>query len=140
MNSKMASDMETITYKNTKGRQAILAFLRKSDYPVTAVKIYNAAKKEGINFSTVYRCLNFFVGKGLIHKEVSPDHVSLFSLASHPDKHVIVCLKCHKRVEIEGCPYEEANKALEKGTGFKIVDHNAEIYGICPECQKKASE
>jgi Fur family ferric uptake transcriptional regulator len=77
---------------------------------------------------------------GIIKKEVSSDKKSVYSLNTPMDKHVLVCVKCHKKVIISGCPYHEANKKISHETGFQIIDHNTEIYGICPECLKKGEK
>ena len=31
----------------------------------------------------------------------------------------------------------DVEKAAEQLTGFKVRGHRMEIYGICPDCQKK---
>lgn len=32
---------------------------------------------------------------------------------------------------------EDVEKAAEQLTGFKVRGHRMEVYGVCPECQKK---
>ena len=125
--------------KVTKPRLAILSELKKATFPLTAEAIYAKLRKEGINLSTIYRTLNLFAESGLVRKEVNDEKENVFSLESEEDSHVLVCVKCHKKEKLEGCPYHEANEQIEVQTGFAIIDHSTEIYGICPDCRKKTN-
>lgn len=123
--------------KITSARIAVLSVLEANHLPLSAERIYELTKKEGLNLSTVYRTLNSFAEAGLVKKEINQDKESIFSLESEEDNHVLICTKCHKTVKLEGCPYHEVNEAIESQTGFLLQDHNTEIYGICPDCQNK---
>lgn len=130
-------NLEQTGLKNTKPRKLILNILGNSSLPLTAEEIYFSLRKNGINLSTVYRTLNSFVAAGIVKKEINQKKENTFILLKHDDHHVLVCVKCHKVVHLQGCPYHEANEQLENQTGFSIVDHNVEIYGVCPDCQNK---
>ena len=131
------NNSEPIELKKTKGREKILLVLRKSQYPLTCDDIYKEVSRSGVNLSTVYRALNAFEKNGLVKKEIGEDKKNVFSLVTEDDHHVLVCIKCHRRIELPGCPYHDANAKISKATGYQILDHNTEIYGICPDCQKK---
>lgn len=136
----MAQNMlEKFGLKKTKPRLAILNVLEKTQLPLTADEVFFALKNKDINLSTVYRTLNAFVDSGLAKKEVNKDKENIFLLVrdEHDDHHILVCVKCHKVVPLKGCPYHEANEAIESETGFAIEDHNTEIYGVCPDCQNQ---
>lgn len=126
--------------KRTKNRQLILDVLEKYSYPVTVEEIFYSFKKKDINLSTVYRTLNAFEEAGLVKREVNDKKENVFSLIKDEDQHILVCTKCHKRVPLEGCPYHHVNEEIEKETGFVLQDQNIEIYGVCPDCQKKKHE
>ena len=134
--------METILksreLKNTKGRNLIIEVLKNAKAPLSAEEIYSSLINKGINLSTVYRTLNTFYDNGIVLKEVNQKKENVFSLIKdeHDDHHVLVCTKCHKVVQLKGCPYHEVNEKIEEETGFKIQDHNIEIYGVCPDCSK----
>lgn len=132
----MQEILEKSGLKVTKPRLAVLRVLAEASFPLTSLSIWEELKKEGFNLSTIYRTLNSFSDAGLVKKEFNADKENVFSLVTHEDSHVLVCVKCHKKTPIEGCPYHEANEKIEEETGFSIFDHNTEIYGICPDCQK----
>lgn len=126
--------------KKTEARQNVLALLQKSDRPLTAEAIFASLPKGGQDLSTVYRVLSAFEKAGLAKKEINENKENVFSLAGKEDAHVLVCLQCKKRVPLDGCPFESVNQKIEQETGFLIPDQNREIYGLCPECQKKNKE
>ncbi len=124
--------------KSTKPRKEILHILEGATLPLTAEEIFSCLKDKSINLSTVYRTLNTFEEVHIVKKEINHSKENIFSLNKEgEDSHILVCVKCHKSVKLDDCPYHEANEELEKKTGYHIHDHNTEIYGVCPDCQKK---
>lgn len=136
---KMEELLAKAHLKVTKPRLAVLKALSRTSFPLSALSIYEEVKGEGLNLSTVYRILNTFAETGLVKKEINSEKENVFLLSSSEDSHVLVCVECHNKTPLEGCPYHEANEKIEELTGFSILDHNTEIYGICPKCQEKRS-
>ena len=120
--------------KATGTRLEVLRYISSLDAPITAERLHDALKCRGVDLSTVYRSLNSFVGTGICRKEIGPRKENLYSLSREEVQHILVCLRCGKRVPLQGCPYHEVNEAIEEETGFHVLDHNTEIYGICPNC------
>ncbi|MCR5505960.1 MAG: transcriptional repressor [Bacilli bacterium] len=135
----MSEILKNKELKNTKARSLILDVLKGAKVPLSADEIYDKVRNKGLNLSTVYRTLNTFFDNGIVNKEVNPQKENVFSLIKedHEDHHVLICTKCHKIVPLKGCPYHEVNEKIEDETGFKIQDHNIEIYGVCPDCKDK---
>lgn len=121
--------------KATPSRLAIFSFLCNQHVPLSAEAIAAKLAKKDIDLSTLYRTLNSFSEVGLVKKEVGAGKENLYSLVSEEECHYLVCLKCHNRIKLEGCPYHEVNETIQRQTGYRILDHNTEIYGICPDCQ-----
>lgn len=121
--------------KKTKVRKAVYAVLEKAKHPLTAEEVFSLIQEDGFDLSTVYRTLNTFAEAGLLKKEINEEKENIFALEK--DEHILVCTECHKRIPLEGCPYHEVNEEIAKETGFLIQDQNTEIYGLCPDCQKK---
>jgi Fur family transcriptional regulator, ferric uptake regulator len=123
--------------KKTQNREKILSILKKANHPISAEDIFYSFKKKDINLSTIYRCLNAFEENNIIKREVNEKKENVYSLIDEEDKHILVCVKCHKRIPLSKCPFHEVNEKIEEETGFHIQDQNIELYGICKECQKK---
>ncbi len=125
--------------KSTWPRNHVLRILINHHGVLTAEDIYRKLADENccINFSTVYRILEMFTEKGLVEKSFLPDARKYgFALRSLGHTHRLICLRCHRIVEISHCPLSVFEQKLEGETDFQIVGHNLELYGYCPECKK----
>lgn len=124
--------------KNTRTRQLVLQLLVERHGVLTAEEIFQqlVVQGEAINFSTVYRILEMFTQKGLTEKNyLSSSRKYGFTLHSLGHRHHLVCLRCHRIIEVEHCPITDFEEQLATQTDFSIVGHNLEWYGYCPECR-----
>jgi len=51
-----------------------------------------------------------------------------------PHPHM-VCIKCRKIMDTDVENLEDLTRRLARATGFKIVNHRLDFFGICPQCQ-----
>lgn len=123
--------------KATSARLTVLRYLDTLDSPISVEALFIRLRNENLDLSTLYRTLNSFVEAGLAKREVGAHKENLYSLSHDEERHLLVCLRCGKKVPLDGCPYHEVNESIEAQTGFQVLDHNTEIYGICPACRKK---
>lgn len=129
--------------KNTKGRNMVLRILIQHQGVLTAENIYQELLTQGhsLNVSTVYRILEMFTEKKVTEKTYLPDIRKYgFALHSLGHTHRLICLRCHKVVELGHCPLAHFEADVAQGTKFQIVGHNLELYGYCPECLKIMSQ
>ena len=125
--------------KKTKTRNIIEETLKKADKPLTAYELFDIHKEENLTLSTIYRTLQTFEKEGIVQKEVSPfKNEAIYYYKNHEEHehgHVLECIKCHKQIQINYCPFEEANEKIEKNTGFSLEDENHVLYGVCKDCK-----
>ena len=121
--------------KATPASVETLRYLSSLNAPISAEDLFERLRHNGLDLSTLYRTLNSLSSVGLVKKEVGARKENLFSLEREEERHLLVCLRCGKKIPLEGCPYHEVNESIEEKTGFKVLDHNTEIYGICPDCR-----
>ncbi len=125
-------------YRKTKQREAILKVLERAEYPINAEQIFMELKNRGIeiSLSTIYRNLEMLTKEGLVVKSyMMNEDKARFAL---PDKkNYLVCEKCGKIVIIDNCPFDKFKEELIEVHGFDITGHSIEVYGVCPDCQKK---
>lgn len=139
-NHKCQTILKDSGLKNTKHRTTILELLKDVKQPITAEQIYCELKEKNIsiNLSTVYRTLETLSDKDLILKHsVTNENKAVFEYNNRVHKHYLVCMGCKKILSIENCPLHDYEKTLEQKTDFIITGHKLDIYGYCPECQKK---
>jgi len=99
-------------------------------------------RKAGEKFDrvTVYRTLQTFVEKGIIHNIPTTDNSVLYALCKgnctaghHHDNHVhFICLKCGTTRCLEGVVVPEIKIARE----YSINEIEVVVKGICLDCQQ----
>lgn len=55
---------------------------------------------------------------------------------SHPH---MVCVKCRQIMDPDVENLEDLTARLAQATGFKIINHRLDFFGICPRCQQASS-
>lgn len=121
----------------TPQRQAILEFLLETRSHPTADEIYHhvKAKFPGVSLGTIYNTLNMLKEHGHLLELSYGDLASRFD--GNPINHYhIVCSKCGKVEDYHG-PLVHLEQEVMKESGFLILGHRMEFYGICPACRKK---
>lgn len=125
----------------TPQRYAILEYLIENHTHPTADEIYQALVSRFPNMSvaTVYNNLRLFTKIGFVKEMSFGDVSSRFDFTSTQHYHAI-CETCGKIVDTYYPGLEDVEAAVEKLTGYKINHHRMELYGTCPDCQKKINK
>lgn len=117
----------------TKQRTAILNIFKSSSKPQSAEMIMAMLSPHEMNLSTVYRTLEIFHDQGIISKSTI-DQTSYYYYNKKDHHHYMICLNCHKMIEIDCHLSHFADEVAEKN-GFQITHHDMTLYGYCRECQ-----
>lgn len=123
--------------KRTRQREGVLRVLEHAEKPLSAMEICSRIDGGAAWLSTVYRILETFEAKGVIHKiSVLNSDMAAYELAQSQHRHYAICLGCHKIVSMEECPVEKLAPRIGE-SGFHVTGHNLEIYGYCSTCDRK---
>ncbi len=122
--------------KRTRQREAVMEVLYHAEKPLSAMEICGRIEGGAAWLSTVYRTLELFEAKGILHKlSVHNSDMAAYELAQSQHRHYAICLGCHRIVSMAECPMEKL--APEVGeTGFHVTGHNLEVYGYCKDCDR----
>jgi Fur family ferric uptake transcriptional regulator len=138
----MENNILSILKKNqlsvTDGRKKILKLFLKSNGALSHADIEKNTD-ESFDRVTVYRTLQTFVEKGIIHHIPTTDNSVLYALCKddckeghHHDNHVhFICDECNKTICLEDVTVPEVK--LPKG--FKPVHAEMVVNGICDDCR-----
>lgn len=136
MENKKELKIAKIRY--TKPRNEILTVLKDSDTPITLADIRNTIDP-AIDLSTIYRTLDLFEKAKLVKRIVYLETGnSVYEYNRHQHIHHLICIECGKILNVEGCPLGNYESKIAKQTGFQILRHQLELYGLCTECQQAA--
>ena len=128
-------DLSNFGLKNTKARECFPPPPPPRPAPPPAAAPPLNPPQGLTNLSTVYRTLHTFCEAGIISKEIRPDGKALYSYSSFEHHHVLICIKCNKKIYLSDCPYKKINDEIYQETGFLVDNHHIELYGYCKDCQ-----
>ena len=136
---QMVSKLKERYFRLTPQRLAVLKILAEDETHPTVAQIFEEVKKEfpTTSLATVYKTL-------ILLKEVSevlelgfPDGSNRYDgYKPFPHPHMI-CTKCKKIVDPELTSLRDLNKEMSRKTGYQIMYHRMDFFGLCPDCRRE---
>ena len=119
-------------------RKRVLELVWGSHRPIGAYAILDRLKDDGRSAAppTVYRALDFLLGRGLIHRIES---LNAFVGCAHPgESHLVqflICRSCGMTAELDDRRLGDAIGRSAAEQGFAIQSRVVELSGVCRSCQ-----
>jgi Fur family peroxide stress response transcriptional regulator len=126
-------------YRITPQRLAVLKILSVSEGHPSVERIYQQVKPDfpTTSLATVYKTVGLVKGLGeVLELEFSDGSNRYDGNNPYPHPHLI-CIKCKKIVDPNPTSLTDMTRELISDTGFDIITHRLDFFGICPDCQKK---
>ncbi|QTA79268.1 Fur family transcriptional regulator [Desulfonema limicola] len=125
----------------TRQRKVILEEIQTLRYHPSADEIYEAVRKKlpRISLGTVYRNLEILSELGRVQKLELGGRLKRFDWDVRKHYH-IRCINCDR---VDNAPMsfmKNMENSFTEATDYKIMDHQLEFLGLCPECMNKAIE
>lgn len=122
----------------TEGRKKILDLFIETEGALAHADIEKQTA-QAFDRVTVYRTLQTFVDKGIIHQIPTTDNSVLYALCKHNceqghhhDNHVhFICTHCDKTICLDDVTVPE----VKLPQGFKPIQSAMVVSGICDDCQ-----
>lgn len=122
----------------TPQRLAILRILADEKGHPSVEKIYDAVVKDfpTTSLATVYKTITLLKEIGeVLELEFSHGSNRYDGNKPFPHPHVI-CTSCKSIVDPDLESLVAMTAEVSEQTGFNVVNHRLDFYGLCPECQK----
>ncbi len=122
----------------TRQRRAVLAGLLDARRPLSAYELKDLLQPAdaAITPASVYRCLDFLVEHGLVHRL---ETTRSFVACDHPDHphavQFLICRLCGTVVEAEDKRMAAAAARLGHRLGFALDHPTLELTGVCASCK-----
>lgn len=128
--------------RNTKQRQLILEILQGTNSHPTADWVYQRVrdKMPNVSLGTVYRNLGLLKQQHIIQE--LPQAGGQGRYDGNPRLHYhFYCLNCSRVADVP-MPYStDLDRNAEQNlSGYKLLGHSTEFYGLCPECKNCRAE
>jgi Fur family transcriptional regulator, peroxide stress response regulator len=136
---RILSKLKEKGHRITPQRLAILKVLTETSEHPSVEDIYEKVK---VNFpttslATVYKTISVIKEMGeVLELEFSSEHNRYDGHKPYPHPHLI-CMKCKIIIDPDLSSLADMTQELVADTGFRILSHRLDFFGICPACQKK---
>ncbi|MEW6046444.1 MAG: Fur family transcriptional regulator [Bacillota bacterium] len=125
-------------YRVTPQRVGIYEYLLESKRHPSAEDIYQALKDRFpmMSQATVYKTLELLLELGLITELGFGAAASRYD--GNPSVHInILCTACHRIYDVVEPELARLAESVAEQSGFVVSGQRHELYGICPECQRR---
>jgi Fur family peroxide stress response transcriptional regulator len=124
----------------TPQRMAVLKVLAHSQGHPSAEQIYTQVKAEFpmTSLGTVYKTIQVLKEMGQVLELGFPHQSNRYDgNMPYPHPHLI-CVQCEQIIDPDVSMLPDLAQVVARQTGFQIVTHRLDFYGICPACQQKS--
>jgi Fur family peroxide stress response transcriptional regulator len=125
----------------TPQRVALLRLLAADEGHSSASHLYEQLKAQfpTTSLATVYKTLNLLKEMGeVVEIGFSDDDNRYDGARPYPHPHLI-CVQCRKIVDTDNALAASLVENVAADSGYQIVGHRFDLYGLCPECQGDGS-
>ena len=127
-------------YRITPQRVELIRLIAASEGHPSASQLYNQIKVQfpTMSLATVYKTLDLLKEVGEVLEIGLRDDSHYDGNKPYPHPHLI-CMKCQKIMDGElDATVGKIVQEVENNFGFRVVKHQLDFYGLCPDCQKKS--
>jgi len=125
-------------YRVTPQRAAVVKALVRPGLHPTVEQIYGHVRGEFpmTSRATVYKTLAVLRDMGAVCElRVGGGGIRYDGCADQPHPH-LVCTTCGRICDLDLAPVENTIAEIEERTGYRIVSHRRDFFGVCPDCQR----
>ncbi|MEW6716595.1 MAG: transcriptional repressor [Chloroflexota bacterium] len=126
-------------HRMTPQRMAVLEILIDSTQHPGAEQVYEQVRKDFpmTSLATIYKTLIVLKEVGEISEIVLADGSNRYDgNIPHPHPHLI-CNHCHRIIDVDLNDLSTLPQVVAQQTGYQIVSHRLDFFGICPRCQEE---
>ena len=137
--NEMISKLKQQGCRMTPQRLAVVKILANSEEHLSAEKIYERVKSDFpyTSLATIYKTVGLLKKIGEVMELGFVDDSNRYDgIRPFPHPH-LVCLKCKKIIDPDIPALSELPQELARKTGYRIMNHRLDFFGICPSCRRK---
>ena len=139
MSASVKDEIRASGKRMTRTRQAVLAVLESTKYPLSPAELYARLRKQNVAIDpvTVYRNLSALKSIGLVRQiKLHQEEQFRYEMKQGREHHHhIRCKSCGKIEDLLLCPLKKLTSMIQRETRFLVGDHSLEFSGWCPKCQ-----
>ena len=133
------SKLKEREFRITPQRIAVLKILAGSQEHPSAETIYKTVKKDfpTTSLATIYKTVTLAKELGEVMELGFSDGSNRYD-GYNPNPHPhLICVQCKKIVDPDLKDFQEITRKIATDSGFEIINHRLDFFGVCPECRNK---
>jgi Fur family transcriptional regulator, peroxide stress response regulator len=136
---QMVAKLREHAFRITPQRLAVLRILAASEGHPSVEKVYETVRRQfpTTSIATVYKTVHVLKQLNEVLELGFPDGSNRYDgNKPFPHPHVI-CVRCRKIVDPDLGSLKDMTAEVSDETGFDILTHRLDFFGICGECKRK---
>jgi Fur family ferric uptake transcriptional regulator len=135
----IATALAAAGYRMTSPRKALAQVIAGQVGLFTAEKLQAdaASQRLKVGRATVFRALELLADVGIVERLDMPTGEHAFVVCEPAHHHHVVCSSCGRSTGASDHGLERVAAAIGAETGYRIETHRLELFGLCPDCQRK---
>ena len=137
---ELVNKLRECKYRLTPQRIALLRLLAANNRHPSASHLYDQIKDQfpTTSLATVYKTLNVLRELDEVLELGFSDGDNRYDgNKPYPHPHLI-CINCRKILDPDVSLAQNLIQEVAQSSGYQIVRHRLDFYGLCPDCQKGA--
>ena len=137
--SRILHKVKERDFRLTPQRLAIIRILSTSETHPSVDEVYREVRVQfpTTSLATVYKTIALLKELEEVLELGFPDGSNRYDgHKPYPHPHAI-CVKCKKIMDPEISSADKLAEEMKKKTGYSIISHRLDFFGLCPECQRK---
>ena len=133
----MIKKLKDLDFRITPQRLAVLKILAESKGHPSAEDIFKQVKPNfpTTSLATIYKTVHLLKEIGeVVELDFSEESNRYDGNKPYPHAH-LVCTRCKTIMDADMATVEKLAKALARKTGYQILNHRLDFFGICPRCR-----
>ena len=128
-------------HRLTAPRRAVAELVAARDGHFTAADLVADARRRhpGIGRATIFRALDLFASLGLVERVDLPGGDHAYVACDTVHHHHAICTGCGRSLDVDDFGLTRVLNEIGRRSGFRVVDHRLEIFGLCAACQEARS-
>lgn len=130
-----AQRLQEAGLRRTRRRVLLLALLRRARQPLSHHEIHRAFGTQRADRVSIYRALEAFVEKGLVHRALVGGRTYLYESADRcADDHCHPHFTCRLCGQVECLIAVDVPVIRDIGAGYEVERQQVHVSGLCPAC------
>jgi Fur family peroxide stress response transcriptional regulator len=136
----MINKLKERDFRITPQRLAVLRILAESEGHPSVEDIFRQVKPifPTTSMATIYKTVNLLKKIGeVVELDFSEESNRYDGNKPYPHPHLI-CTQCKTVVDPDVAAVTDLSEEVANKTGYKIMNHRLDFFGICPRCQNNS--